>query len=277
MAERDLGRKASQPYRTKVPQDWEGNFIENAHEEALYAYGEYCLFTLMWHIEDYDAGLVGHCQTCYNTTSSRQAEAFNQPTQRRCPDCFGTTFEGGFRAQIIRPALLTDRDQEIDETQQGVVATDTITLETTSDFTFHLGDYIFRFDNTRFQAEEKNEAIVRTGFSPPWAPNSFAGATTAHLEMATAVAYLIPPTDPNVLAALLGTRGGQTVPDLDAYTTLRPNGYLVAPGDSPAPMTGPSYGDILTGHGAPPASLLMPAGTDYLDLDTGDLYQSGGM
>lgn len=269
-------RKPSQPYRTGVPQVWSGDLIEASHEEALYAYGEYVMYTLMWRPADYEAGLVEHCTTCWDVTQqSRQAEAFAQPTKSKCPDCYGTTFEGGFRAQIIRPTLMADRNSEVDEDRQGVVVTDTISVETTSDFTLHKGDYLFRFDNARYQVEEKNEAIVRTGFSPPYSPDSFAGNTVAHLEDETSVAYLIPPIDPEVISALLSAQGSQTVPDLDAYSTVRPNGYLLDGDPAPA-QQGPAYGDILTGHGPPPSTLVVPEGTKYLDLDSGDLYASSG-
>lgn len=33
-------------------------------------------------------------------------------------------------------------------------------------------------------------------------------------------------------------------------------------------------GSLITGHGAPPAGLIMPAGVEYLDLDTGDVYEA---
>lgn len=238
-------RKDSQPIRTGPGQPWASDLVESSHAEALYAFGEYVIFTLMWRPKDFEMGLVGRCQTCFVGTASRQAAAFQQPTKRECPDCYGTTYEGGFRAQIIRPALLADRNQEVSEENRGVVVTDTIQMETTSDFRLHKGDYVFRGDNTRFQTEEKNEAVVRTGFGAPLTSDSSAGTTTAHREETTSVAFLIPPLNPTpVLAGLTPALG--TAPlaaDLDQYSTIRPHGYLIDPDDSlantPSPLPDP--------------------------------------
>lgn len=269
-------RKDSQPIRTGPGQPWASDLVESSHAEALYAFGEYVIFTLMWRPKDFEMGLVGRCQTCFVGAASRQAAAFQQPTKRECPDCYGTTYEGGFRAQIIRPAILADRNQEVSEENRGVVVTDTIQMETTSDFRLHKGDYVFRGDNTRFQTEEKNEAVVRTGFGAPLTSDSSAGTTTAHREETTSVAFLIPPVNPQVLLALIGVRGGPVVPDLDAYSTIRPNGYLL-PEEPLLPTEPPMVGQhVLTGHGPPPTDLTAPDGVDYIDLDTGKVYRAGG-
>lgn len=219
-------RKPGQPYDAHVHQDWASNVLEAQHEEALYAYGELALFTMMWRPADFEAGLVGRCTVCFGGATSRQAAAFQQPAQRECPSCYGTTYEGGFRAQIIRPALMADRNSEVTDQARGVVVTDTIAFETTADFTLHKGDYVFRFDNSRFQVEEKSEAVVRPGFGPPLSPDSFAGASTAHKEETTSVAYRILPTDPMTLATMLSYRGPLRVGDLSVNDVIRTRGYI---------------------------------------------------
>jgi hypothetical protein len=42
---------------------------------------------------------------------------------------------------------------------------------------------------------------------------------------------------------------------------------------SPVSPTGAA---VLTGHGPPPPDLTAAAGTEYVDLDTGDVYEIGG-
>lgn len=219
-------RKEDQPYRANTDMQWAGNLVQAQHEEALYAFGELAIFTMMWRPIDFENGLVGHCTVCYDGPSARQAAAFKQPTRKECPDCFGTTYEGGYRAQIIRPTIIADRTAEMTDVPRGTVTIDTLSFETTSDFVLHKGDYLFRFDNTRFQCEEKAEAVIRDGFGPPVSDESFAGPSTAHLEDQTSVAYLIPPLDPVAIQTVLGIPGPFTVAQMEAMDTLSPNGYL---------------------------------------------------
>lgn len=219
-------RKDGQPYSAAPYMGWTSNLIEAQHEEALYAFGELCLFTLMWRPVDFEKGLVAHCSTCFAGESARQAAAFNQPTRKECPDCFGTTFEGGFRAQIIRPTILADRNSEMSDEARGVVVSDTLLFETTADFTLHKGDYLFRFDNTRFQCEEKGQGVVRTGFAPPYGIDSYSGSSTARMEEPTSVAFLIPPLDPVALQTVLGLSGPFTISQITNLDTLSPNGYI---------------------------------------------------
>ena len=219
-------RKASQPYRAQTHQPWGSDIIEASHEEALYTFGELCLFTLMWRPADFDAGLVGHCPVCYAGSQSRQAAAFGQATKRECLSCYGTTYEGGFRAQIIRPALLADRNHETNDDARGVTTVDSVMMETTGDFILRKGDYLFRYDNTRWQAEEKKEAVVRPGFGPPQAADSFSGTTSLHREEETTVAFRIPPVTPQILQTLLGTVGGFVVDDIRAKDQIAAGGYV---------------------------------------------------
>lgn len=220
-------RKESQPYRAEAYQPWATAQVDKSHEEALYGYGELCLYTLMWRPQDHEDGLVQRCSTCWGGARSRQAEAFRQPTTRECPDCFGTTFDGGFRAQIVRPTLFADRNHEISEEARGYITSDTLQVETTGDFTMNKGDFLFRFDNDRYQMEQKREVILRAGFAPPVNTESFGGTTTAHLEDETSVAFKIPPTNPADVLALLGKTGPFVVADIVAGDVIAPNGYLI--------------------------------------------------
>lgn len=219
-------RKESQPYRSFTTQPWASALAKSQHQEALYAFGELALFTLMWRPADEESGRVDHCSVCFIGDKSRYAKAFDQPTKRECPACFGTTFEGGFRAQIIRPALFADRNSETSDVIRGTVVSDSVRVETTGDFRLRKDDYIFRFDNSRFQVEEKNEDVMRSGFGGPLAEESMAGSLTAHREETTTVAFLIPPTASQSLRALLGHAGPFLIEDIEAADIVSPGGYL---------------------------------------------------
>lgn len=222
-------RKTGHGYLAALTQPFADAVVDNSHEEALFAFGEWCLFTLMWRPHDHKRGLVGRCPVCWEGPLQRQAEAFQQATQRECPACFGTTFEGGFRAQIIRPALWSDRNQEISEEARGYTLSDTLLAETTGDFVLHKGDYVFRGDNSRYQVEEKREVIMRSGFVTPATPTSIGGGFTGHLEDPTSPAFRIPPIADPALAemkALLATPGPFKVENMAVYDVIAENGYL---------------------------------------------------
>ena len=207
-----LGR--SQPYAEAQ--------LKASHADALYQLGEYVLFILMWHEMDFEAGLVARCSTCM--VSSREAVAFDQPTSRRCLDCYGTTYEGGFMARIFRPALITDRATvTTDESQRGAMQSDTLQLETTNDFTIRSGDYMVRTDGLRYQTNDNNQLIVRSGFDFPNLNDVVSNnAITARLEQSTSVAYLIPPDTDTIRAALATSMSAEHLPpDLSALEVIR--------------------------------------------------------
>jgi hypothetical protein len=62
------------------------------HDGALFQWGEYAIFVLMWSVDDFEQGRVGRCPACY-TAYGLIAEAYDQPARRNCPECFGTTFK----------------------------------------------------------------------------------------------------------------------------------------------------------------------------------------
>jgi len=196
-------RKPNQPYVARIPQQWASDLVVAQHEEALWTYGENCLFTLMWRATDFAKGLVERCSICY--VGDRGAKAFRQPPSKKgCDGCYGTTFEGGFREQVVRPAIFSDRNVEEDDSERGTFATDSLQVETTGDFAFRNGDYIFRLDGSRYQAEEKGEGILRTGFATPNSIDSFRGGIpVARLEDDTAVAFVIPLPEDQTLETLL--------------------------------------------------------------------------
>lgn len=218
-----LSRK--QPYVVPGKQQWTSDWVVAQHMEALYAVGENCLFTLMWRALDVANGLVEYCSNCFE--NDRAAKAFGQPPSKKdCPVCYGTGFEGGFRAQIIRPAIWSDRNSEVVDDRSGTTTMDSLQVETTPDFVFRKGDFIFRGDGSRYQAEEKSEGVVRTGFGVPDSLDSFKGTIpVARLEDPTSVAFLIPPTTTELVdllhsslpGDLSGTPGIPTTPQAQTF------------------------------------------------------------
>ncbi len=218
------------PYWQRQPETWAEEQVADSHREALYLLGEYTMFVLMWHAVDHERGLVARCSRCFGThTHALIAEAYRQPVQERCPVCFGTTFEGGWRARIIRPALWTDSATDTVEHPRGDVQTDSMSVETTEDFTLRRGDYVFRADGTRFRTMELVGAPVRTGFAQPVPSRSVGGAIAqVRLEDPTTVAYLIPPDRADLVEALAVPATAHLVPDLSA-TYEEANGPLLLP------------------------------------------------
>lgn len=220
------------PYYVRDTQNWAVEQEHMRHDQALYSIGEWVMFTLMWHVLDHEAGLVDRCADCY-LSRGKISEAYGQGDQNKCPTCFGTTFQGGIRAQIIRPAIFTDTDEEERDGRRGTERSQTVAIESTHDFRVRSGDYAFRADGTRWYLRHPNSVRVRTGFGYPSqeATNLTLNFATASLEDKTSVAHLIPPAAP-ALRALLGRNVSIKVPtDFTAVEIL--NGALIPPGSQP--------------------------------------------
>lgn len=207
------------PYYVRQKQQWAIDTERQRHAQALYTFGEWAMFALMWHIDDHLNGLVERCRTCY--AGSKVAEHWKQPEKNKCLDCFGTTFEGGFKAIIIRPAIFADTDEGEQVDRRGVVHSDDVSIESTPDFRIRSGDYAFRADGTRWRLRVPERVTLRTGFDTPTQVEHAVGYNNARaqLEDPTSVAYLIPPTDASLIP-ILGTQTRWPV-DFSAYETIR--------------------------------------------------------
>ncbi len=171
------------------------------HDQALYSYGEYAMFCLLWRIRDHDNGLVGRCPTCF-LSRGKVAETYGQAAQERCPDCFGTTFEGGYKALVVRPMILDTAEESEDVERRGVVIRSTASLQTTSDLDL-TEDFMFRADGTRWQVEGAPGNKLTTGFEHrTTTENSLGAVVRAVREDESSVAYLIPPDTATLVAAL---------------------------------------------------------------------------
>lgn len=199
-------------------QNWAVDQERQRHEQALWMMGEATLFCLMWTARDYDAGLVGLCTTC---ASDRISKAYGQATRNKCPDCFGTRFQGGYRALIVRPAIFTDADDGQSFTARGVVSPQEVQMETTGDFRVHGGDYAMRATGERLQLRTPQRTTLRTGYGTPhqWHDGTAYSLARAAVEDEDSVAYTIPPNAEDLVAIL--TRPGTTPPSWSDIEVIR--------------------------------------------------------
>lgn len=203
-----------QPYHLADREPFAYNWLSTSHQEALYGYGEYTMFILLWLAKDVEDGLVGICPLC---SQDRISKAYRQPTRSDCANCFGTGFDGGYRARIVRPAIWADDNIEDAETQRGSVQSANVSLETTNDFTLHNYDIAIRSNNDRYRAAQAGDTTyLRTGFGQPQDVNATIGMNVAsmRLEEESSLAYRIPPVDPTYIATTLAVPPGQRTPEI---------------------------------------------------------------
>lgn len=183
-------------------QNWAESHVRAARDDALFQYGEWTMFVLMWNAEDLRQGLVERCQECFD--GNRMAAAYGQAPNQECPRCYGTTFDGGFRARVIRPAILSDPNPEELDAKRGEVVTDNLSIQTTADFYSRSGDFMFRANGNRYQMQQMDTVDIRSGFEPVSVSDNVGGVIPgARLEDRTSMAHRIDPSDRAVLAQML--------------------------------------------------------------------------
>lgn len=183
--------------------------------DATFGYGEWVMVILMWTMEDFKQGLVGRCPTCY-LDYGRIAEVYQQPAKRICPDCYGTTFEGGVRAKLRRPAIFDDSDQDEGHERRGAVTRSSANVSLWIDFTINTNDYLVRRDNTRWQIHVPDLTNLYHGFgNHADVISGVAQSLSANLEDGSSVVYTIPPTVPEDIEELLDTTPDHFVGPLD--------------------------------------------------------------
>lgn len=239
-------------------QPWAREHERKSHEEALNAFGEYTLFVLMWDISDFEAGRVDRCPRCQTIGAANPTNAeaifdtFKAPVEDRCPVCFGTTFEGGWKAKLVRPAIWDYTEEKWDKTARGYVTNNVGSIQSTSDFFMTDGDYAFRADGTRWQVTGAQNSRIVDGFGHPSRADNNLGInySNAVREDPSTVAYTISPKTRTELTALLDRVGqhqpldyrsldqirGPILPEVGGYTPVdyRPIDYVPgSPGAAP--------------------------------------------
>lgn len=213
-----------QPYWLPDTQPWAVQQERMRHNQAMFSWGEYAMFVLLWDVDDFEAGLIGRCSVCY-LPYGKVSETFNQPAKRKCLNCFGTTFEGGYKAKVVRPSMW-DVAPDINRlTPHGEVLIETLRVQSTSDFRMRRGDYILRGDGTRWQVRDIAAAdTLETGFGPSNDENALVAYNyrNASREDESSVVYLIPPIAVTELRNILHIAAGSRFPaDFSAVDEIR--------------------------------------------------------
>lgn len=208
------------PYYIRESQGWAIEQERRRHNEALWYIGENTMFVLMWHLEDFQDNLVGRCPTCYESQGVI-ATVYGQSDQYKCPDCFGTTFEGGFKALIVRPAIFSDSDEGETKSGRGVVHPQDLTIESTPDFRIRTGDYCFRVSGERYFMRVPERITLRTGFGHATQTETAIGYNHANaaVEDPDSVAYMIPPANDEVSQIL--NRASRIPRDWSTFEVIR--------------------------------------------------------
>lgn len=179
------------------------------HDGALWAFGEYAMFILFWNITDHERGLVARCSKCY-AAYGKIAEAYGQPAVNECSRCFGTSFEGGYKAKIVRPSLWDFNLEDYKDSPRGEVLVASASVQTTADFRMRTGDVIVRADNVRWRMRSTGTNHLRTGFELPTGDRSALGYNYGQVirEDEDSVVYTIPPGPAEIRSSLdvVGTR-----------------------------------------------------------------------
>jgi hypothetical protein len=219
-----------------APQDWAVTNVRDDHTGALYLLGEYTMFVLLWRIQDHNAGLVARCSQCF--TNNAYSEVYKQTSEHNCEHCLNTTFEGGFRAKIIRPALW-DFGEDADQNQRrGVVSPSQAAVQSTFDFRMDVGDFMIRADGTRWTVQSLSSNHLRTGFAFPLKSETVVGFNYGNVrkEDPASVAFTIEPVRRQDVSALLDVENTRFPRDWSANEIIRMP--LVDILDGPAPLEG---------------------------------------
>jgi hypothetical protein len=136
---------------------------QQRHDDAIHWLGEMSCFVLWWHAEDFMDGLVARCSDCYIPYGD-VAEAYRQPSQKKCPTCYGTSFEGGIKRLLYRPALWSTTPEMEGEVRRGNVEIVRGTIEMLSNISCRQGDVVVRPDGSRWRMGQPKWQEITTGF-----------------------------------------------------------------------------------------------------------------
>lgn len=170
------------------------------HDEALAFFGEYSMFVLLWNINDFNNGLVDRCPDCF-ISYGKIAETYGQASKERCETCYGTTFDGGYRAKIVRLSIWDFNEEYEAERAKGEVTLQKASVQSESNFRLRAGDFILRADGTRWRVGTIGTNHLRTGFDLPTSSGTPVNYNFGEVirEVDNSVAHMIEPADLSVL------------------------------------------------------------------------------
>ena len=246
-----IGNVNIQPYWLKTPDRYMIDQERQNHADAIYAYGEYSAFALMWGIDDFRAGIVDRCPYCYDSDGGQDsaiADVYGQGAEALCPYCYSTTYWAttatslpGLKAFIVRPCMWNTSDEMHKRAPQGDMTENTSQVQSISDFRMRSGDFVLRADGTRWRVQPRKTDVVISGFQASNDINSMIGYNypEVRLEDPSSVAYQIPP-DGNTLQGILNISTVPNYPiDFSSYETI--NGPLIGGAFTNTATTGPSF------------------------------------
>lgn len=176
------------------PQEHALEVLRASHNQALSLYGEYAMFSLMWRLDDFQKGLVERCSECW-LANEKRAAAYGQADREKCPTCYGTTFEGGIKARIVRLSIWDTTEEDDEPSKRGEVKRQTTSIQSTSDFRLRSDDYVFRADGSRWRVQQVNTNQLHHGFQMTNSRRTPVAFTYGQVfrEDESSVAYEIPP------------------------------------------------------------------------------------
>ena len=145
------------------PTDYDILQEQQRHDDAIHWFGEMSCFVLWWHPEDFQDGLVARCSDCY-VPFGDVAEAYRQPSQKKCPTCYGTSFEGGIKRLLYRPALWSITPESEGVVKRGNVEIERGTIEMLSNITCRQNEVVVRADGSRWRMGQPKWQKITTGF-----------------------------------------------------------------------------------------------------------------
>lgn len=182
--EGDLSYQVAVPLLVVKQRDiWAEVDQQRFHSEALQWFGEQIIVRQLWRAEDAALGLVGYCQQCQDSPNpaspspsvqSRVSSVYRQSGNSYCPNCFGTTFDGGFKTTCYHLYMLAaDTPQMRANLSTGQFWRDNPTVQMSWFPEIRVGDLLVRVsawdgDNPtatgdRFEVSTVSVQSVRTG------------------------------------------------------------------------------------------------------------------
>lgn len=112
----------------------EVNWVRRGVRDGFRWAGTKMICRQVWTIYDYEQELVNRCPDCYD-------DVLKQVSNTRCPSCYGTGFEGGYKPPIIIWASIAENvNQNRKHENAGVRPESSPQIRLPTDMNFHDGD-----------------------------------------------------------------------------------------------------------------------------------------
>jgi hypothetical protein len=221
---------------------WAINQLRRNVRESLQSHGEEVIGLRMFH-----AGIAGddvpRCH-CFD-------DVYKQSSEYKCPDCYGTTYQGGVRQVLRLWAMFTDSDWDERKDKRGQYLPEQKQVQIEGDLQLIQNDYLIRVKKW-----SKDHRPLELG-------SRYVLGRTSHDSLRT------------------GNQYGQTDADLVGHkspvSALDPSHpiYLFPVPDFPVPsVIEKSPKQWFAGHGPPPDYIHgSKPGDGYLDIDSGTRYE----